>query len=187
MIRETNAPFGPAAGSPNWAQGGAPNRWRYDDEIIRQSRAELFGEPMMQVLPNFAPYHGEWGGNGGIMPEDVDPYGPAEELDRNVWGGFYYGYHPYAAHGYDPSDDDASYATMPLGYTDPLYDPTTDMWHYAAPSEVQPQVEEVNPWHAAVARFFSRGVPAHNAFSRSGHGGGYAQGYETIGFDGSSG
>lgn len=183
MVRRTNAPFGIAAGSPNFAQGGSGNRWRYDDELIRQSRGELYGEPMMQVLPSWAPY--KWAfGDGGIQPEDAIADGAGEDLDRDLWGGFYYGYHPYLEHGYPAHFDDASYVHVAKGAHDPLYDPDQDMWHYITPAQVQPRVDEINPWNAAVARTFARGVPAHDAFSRAGHD--YDRGHEEVQFEGHS-
>jgi hypothetical protein len=182
-VRRSNAPFGVAAGSPNYAQGGSGNRWRYDDELIRQSAPEIFGGSMMEVLPTFAPYPGSWGGHG-IQPEDVDPYGSGERLDRNVWGGFYYGYHPYEDHGYPAYFDDASYVAMARGYNDPLYDPDQDMWHYVTPIDAQPEVHDVDPWHAASSRAFDRGVPVHDSLSLAGMG--MDRGHEEIQFEGHS-
>lgn len=137
---------------------------------------------MMEVLPTFAPY--KWAFGPGLQPEDAIAEGPGESLDRNLWGGFYYGYHPYADHGYPASLDNASYADMPKGYTDPLYDPDQDFWHYTVPIEAQPEVEEVNPWHAAVARAFSRRVPRHDSLTRAGMG--QDRGYEDVQFEGHS-
>lgn len=181
--RRSNAPFGVAAGSPNFAQGGSGNRWRYDDEIIRQSRAELFGESMMEVLPTWAPY--KWAfGDGGMQPEDADPYGAGASMDRDLWGGFYYGYHPYAAHGYPHEYDNASYTEIAKGYNDPLYDPDQDLWHYGVPLEAQPEVPEVDPWKSAIYRAFKRDVPRHDALSRAGMG--YDRGHEELQFEGHS-
>lgn len=179
-----NAPFGIPAGSPNWAQGRSGNRWRYDDELIRQSRGELYGEPMMEVLPTFAPYKWAFGGTG-MQPEDAIAAGSGEELDRNLWGGFYYGYHPYLDHGYPAEYDNASYATMPVGYTDPLFDPNQDLWHYGAPSDIMPQVKSRDPWHAAFTRAIGRGRKTHETRNSHGHGKGSHE-YETLGFHGRS-
>ena len=183
MIRESNAPFGIPAGSPNWAQGDSGNRFRYDDELIRQSRGELFGEPMMEVLPTYAPY--KWAfGNGGNQPEEAIATGAGERLDRDLWGGFYYGYHPYAEHGYPAEWDDASYTTVATGYTDPLFDPDHDLWHYSAPEDIMPQVQQLNPWHAAHARADARGRATHETRSHAGRG--MHHGHEQVQFEGHS-
>jgi hypothetical protein len=184
MVRQSNACFGLQAGSPNFAQGGSGNRWRYDDELIRQSRGELFGEPMMEVLPTFAPYKWAFGGDT-MQPQDAIAAGAGESLERDLWGGFYYGYHPYAEHGYPAAFDDASYTSMAIGYTDPLFDPDQDMWHYVAPIDSQPQVHEHNPYHAAIARAIGRGRTTHAARSRAGYG--YPSTHETLDFHGHSG
>lgn len=178
-----NQQFGIAAGSPNWAQGGTPNRFRFDDELIRRSRGELYGEPMMEVLPSWAPY--KWAFGDGLDPEEAIAAGAGESMDRDLWGGFYYGYHPYRDHGYPEAYDDASYTAIAHGYTDPLGDPDQDLWHYAAPSDIQPQVHETQPWHAAFVRQHARGRSHHE--SRSDQGRNAAYEYESLDFEGRSG
>lgn len=177
-----NEQFGIPAGSPNWAQGDTHNRFAADDEIIRQSRGELFGEPMMEVLPTFAPY--KWAFGEGLNPEDAIAAGAGESLERDLWGGFYYGYHPYLEHGYPGSWDNASYAAMPRGYTDPLYDPDQDLWHYSVPTDTMPAVQPREPWHAAFMRNLGRGGGSSHP-SRSDAGMGTVENeYENLGFHG---
>lgn len=179
-----NEQFGPAAGSPNWAQGDTPNRFRFQDEVIRQSRGELYGEPMMQVLPTYAPY--KWAFGEGLYPEDAIAAGAGELLDRNLWGGTYFGYHPYRDHGYPAGADNASYAAMPRGYTDPLYDPDQDLWHYGVPSDAQPELQDRDPWDSAHRRQAMRGRSHHSSRSEARSDRGASYGYESLGFHGRS-
>lgn len=180
-LQGRNRQFGIEAGSPNFAQGGTPNRFALDDELIRQSRGELFGEPMMEVLPTFAPY--KWAfGDDGMEPEDAIAAGSGESLDRNLWGGTYYGYHPFRDHGYDPSFDQVSHASLGVSYLDPYGDPDQDLWHYGVPVEAQPKVQLLDPWHTAFARAF--GKRTHPAREKAGEG--LSRGYESLNFDGYS-
>lgn len=188
-LQQRNRQFGVEAGSPNFAQGGTFNRFAYDDEIIRQSVPETSGVALAQYLPTFAPYAWAFGGGDTpetMQPEDANPFGAGERLDRNLWGGFYYGFHPYRDHGYDGDLDDASYATLGVGYADPLYDPNQDMWHYGVPVESQPQIRVLAPWHAATARSMAPGAYVHPDRDSIGEGGNNQE-FEQLNFDGSSG
>jgi hypothetical protein len=181
-MKHRNAPFGVAAGSPNYAQGGSGNRFARQDSIIRLSREALSGRGEQETLPTFAPYAWAWSQGTGMEPEDAIAAGSGESLRRNIWGGFYYGYHPYEDQGYGRGSDNASYADMPIGYTDPLFDPDQDLWHYAVPSDAQPQVKERQPWHASFARAFSRKHKIHSTRTQAGHNAAYE--YEQLGFEG---
>jgi hypothetical protein len=181
LRRHRNAPFGIAAGSPNFAQGESGNRFAMQDEAIRLSRTELSARGEQETLPTWAPY--KWAfGDRAMEPEDAIAAGAGESDDRDLWGGFYYGYHPYAEHGYPASWDNASYGDMPMGYNDPLLDPAGDMWQYEMPVDAQPQVQQRGPWHAAFMRTAANGS-IHPSRSGAGYGGGDHE-FEEVGFEG---
>lgn len=142
----SRATFGIEAGSPNYANGGVPyggagGRFAQDNNTIKNSRAELFGEPMQEWLPTWAPQPYVWMRDpydeGRIQPEDAIAAGSGESDERNIWGSYYYGYYADRLAG---REEDSSYAEVAFG-ADPqyaLHDPSAAYFHFAVPIDSQP-------------------------------------------------
>lgn len=156
----SRATFGPAAGSPNWAQGGVPyggyrGRFAGQNRLWLAMRAFLRGDPMQEYLPTWAPFAWAWTRGWGsehpyaedLQPEAAIAAGSGEDAGRNIWGDYYYGYHADLHRG-EPWREDASYVDAAYGASPyhALHDPSAQFWPYSVPDDAFPEEQRLNLW-----------------------------------------
>lgn len=152
---DDKTPFGVAAGSPNFAQGGVPggglfDRFAYSNLAWRLARADLFGEPQAEILPTHAPYSWAWSRGPELDdPEEAIAPGAAQHLSRDIWGDYYYGFYEDRLNG-EPWREDASYVEAAYGAQalHALHDPSREFFGYYVPDEAFPPARHDDPWGA---------------------------------------